>query len=70
LKRRGFGIINYFIEICWFVQVMADNGESEDDFFTKKQLDLMNMFETNLQKTLSAINNLKITGVEGDDSGG
>lgn len=49
---------------------MADTGESEDDFFTKKQLDLMNMFETNLQKTLSAINNLKITGVEGDDSGG
>lgn len=49
---------------------MADTGESEDDFFTKKQLDLMSMFETNLQKTLSAINNLKITGVEGDDSGG
>ena len=46
---------------------MAEISGSEDDFFTKKQIDLMNMFETNLQKTLSAINNQKISGVDGED---
>ena len=47
---------------------MTDVSDTGEDFYTKKQMDLMSMFENNLQKTLNAINNLKINPIMSEDN--